>query len=428
MHCKLPASRPRVLGCLATMVVLVFLTSLAMVPAVPEPTRMLVENISDSLFSGSWHPAPATGGERIVCPAQAKYRPLHLCSSSRLGREQHLEYRAHGLQHFDAKEFVTRLRATNRTLLFVGDSLAEQHFNAMMCLVEEQLGAKTTLKNRQGKPLVSLRWSYYLGKFPQVVTDHVELRAFSADERQRLGEAAEDESWVQYAIDTNAEAVVIGTGAWFSHWRFRERGTPCTHDAWPTASMKIVGKAFGIHIRLSLKPLVLKLHTHGIAVVWRDVGPAGDNHEMKYSADYAAFKKFNNIAYRELAPLGVVMMPTFDLLAQRWRRHVAEDFKGHDYLHWCSYTKYSIPVLWVHMLYSLMHNIKAGEGGDTADSAMAVRARGDGDRCRCGWNLTAFSPWKDSFFCGTLWGCTQNDNSCASAAARKATAEQRLIF
>ena len=183
-----------------------------------------------------------------MCQAQAKYKPLHLCSSSRLGREQHLQYRAHGLQHFDAKEFVTRLRASNKTLLFVGDSLAEQHFNAMMCLVEEQLSGRTALKNRQGKPLVNLRWSYYLGKFPQVVTDHVELRAFSADERQRLGDAAEDESWVQYAIDTNAVAVVIGTGAWFSHWRFRERGTPCTHDAWPTASMKSVGKAFTLHI------------------------------------------------------------------------------------------------------------------------------------------------------------------------------------
>jgi hypothetical protein len=248
--------------------------------------------------------------------------------------------------------FVKFLETHRLTVLYVGDSLQLQMYNAFLCAVEAE--------NPLLLPIASERVLYHPAHFLTHLPDGCILRR-----ENKNATVLQSEAWYTKAIDAHVTHVVINTGAWWNPaFIFVDGGSKEGLNGIRPASQEettsCYQRHFGPNSRLFHLLQNLK-KKHHIVPIWRDLAPAGicdtTHQSLAITENYMnyveLFPVYNAISQKLITSphLGGLVVPhVWEYSLPHWREHRASI----DVVHWCMFTKYNIPSLWNTLLFELM--------------------------------------------------------------------------
>lgn len=230
------------------------------------------------------------------------------------------------------KHFLHSLHKTNKTILYVGDSLTEQMYFSFLCAVESEDPDLLDL----AKQRTLFSYSSYLTKVLPPDCSFIKPELL-----KKLSSIILSEDWFHIiATSPHISHVVFNTGAWWSEGNLGVNSESCYK------------RQFSSESRLHEILNTLK-HHYNVTLIWRDTAPAGAcGHTTDPAHSVSSFQTYNQVAkhfVREYEYAGVIPSIWHDSVS-KWREHI----RPLDTLHWCLFTKFNVPSIWNTLLFKYM--------------------------------------------------------------------------
>lgn len=306
--------------------------------------------------AGIW--VPPDGEDRVWHDCPATQITLDPSDCHRLGHDPPmLVWRPHScrLLQFDAVGF---LRALNgRQLDVVGDSLSDQHFQNMKCLLE---GAEALLpRTLRGKVASLLHWNRTSADLRDVrvsIRRHWIQWLFNI--RVDVKKVARP-AWRPYARghESRNEVLLVNTGAWYSRYQAQQNKLPEN-----CSSSEAVERMFKEHVEFYLDNTLADFH--GVTI-FRTISPGHTEHcNGTYSPlfDWDMFKVRNSFLRSTIAQRRHRRILLLDIEAisdGRSDAHPASVGVNQDCMHWCSPGPTSVTNTWMDLLFNMVVQLHA---------------------------------------------------------------------
>jgi hypothetical protein len=216
-------------------------------------------------------------------------------------------------------------------VLFIGDSISQQNYFALLCDMEHEKVYGDLLNNYWIGYVHSLNVSFSFSLLNTTIDFH-----FS---KFILTEASLKNMSGRYEYDFNLQilfkyqSIIIGSGSWYNG---RNAVMNSTH-------------AYTYMLR-SLKASISSLNLSGLRLYWFDIPPAICEKDCRADYEWGGFDAKNHLARTYLQPEFIFMNTSFLIMNNSLSK---AEYK-HDGLHWCAPGPSSVPSLLARLITKIV--------------------------------------------------------------------------
>lgn len=228
-----------------------------------------------------------------------------------------------------------------RTISFVGDSLSRQHYDNVLCEVDQY--AQVTLIDfyhafiAANNINITFQWSPWLFEF----VDNRKVHGSAVSNQLRFSRL----DWIPPVGDG---VVILNTGHWYSEYTLREYGIAGDHEA-------VFDEAYFSLFR--------SLSSYHNPVIFRSTSPGHPNCGSMGAQAYNPGWNWSPVRRNDLVRMTFPIRPChyyldiYSLSMERFDGHPSSFNEGNDCLHWCNPSPTSVINTWTEALFSLLLQI-----------------------------------------------------------------------
>lgn len=247
---------------------------------------------------------------------------------------------------FNATQFLYGLKQHAATLIFVGDSISQEMYYNLACIVESDEESllpafHETVFYFRSNLLTTINPKYYIYDIANNATE------------------IQNDEWIRSieSLSSKNKIVVINVGAWFLPERIWHKNST-TFIRPDTNEVIAVYESHFVEDSPLSNALQHLMNNHGVTVIWRDTTPGGicgDKGELitSWTHYYKYFHEFNIIAKSFVQRIGGFHLPLiWEASKSRWKTHIMGE--KNDFLHYCLFKSSTVPWMWDTVLFNYL--------------------------------------------------------------------------